>query len=59
MDGKIRVIVNVVGKGSFSGIGRNYRIAKSAAARRALKYIKQYNFQVSQTLGRQDVLCVQ
>lgn len=40
MDGKIRVTVNVVGKGNFRGIGRNYRIAKSAAAKRALKHIK-------------------
>ena len=55
MDGKIRVIVNVVGKGSFSGIGRNYRIAKSAAARRALKYIKQYNLQMTQALGATDM----
>jgi len=39
-DGKIRVTVNVVGKGTFNGVGRNYRIAKSAAAKRALKYIK-------------------
>lgn len=39
-DGKIRVTVNVVGKGTFTGVGRNYRIAKSAAAKRALKYIK-------------------
>lgn len=39
-DGKIRVTVNVVGKGSFQGIGRNYRIAKSAAAKWALKSIK-------------------
>jgi len=55
MDGKIRVIVNVVGKGSFSGIGRNYRIAKSAAARRALKYIKQYNLQLAQGLCTPDI----
>ena len=40
MDGKIRVTVNVVGKGRFRGIGRNYRIAKSAAAKRALKCIR-------------------
>ncbi|KAK6181301.1 hypothetical protein SNE40_009184 [Patella caerulea] len=40
MDGKIRVTVNVVGKGVFSGIGRNYRIAKSAAAKKALRYMK-------------------
>ena len=39
-DGKIRVTVNIVGKGTFTGVGRNYRIAKSAAAKRALKYIK-------------------
>lgn len=32
--------MNVVGKGRFSGIGRNYRIAKSAAAKHALKQIK-------------------
>ncbi|ESP02872.1 hypothetical protein LOTGIDRAFT_111015 [Lottia gigantea] len=40
MDGKIRVTVNVVGKGVFSGIGRNYRIAKSAAAKKALRCMK-------------------
>ena len=40
MDGKIRVTVNVVGKGRYSGVGRNYRIAKSAAAKHALKQIK-------------------
>jgi hypothetical protein len=34
------VCVNVVGKGTFTGIGRNYRIAKSAAAKRALKVVK-------------------
>ncbi|XP_041353083.1 endoribonuclease Dicer-like [Gigantopelta aegis] len=39
MEGKIRVTVNVVGKGVFSGIGRNYRIAKSAAAKKALRMI--------------------
>ena len=39
MEGKIRVTVNVVGKGVFSGIGRNYRIAKSAAAKKALRVI--------------------
>ena len=47
MDGKIRVTVTVVGKGSFSGVGRNYRIAKSAAARRALKYVKLFNFEMT------------
>ncbi|XP_060562889.1 endoribonuclease Dicer-like [Ruditapes philippinarum] len=40
MDGKIRVTVNVVGKGVFTGVGRNYRIAKSAAAKKALRCIK-------------------
>ncbi|KAL3873454.1 hypothetical protein ACJMK2_036569 [Sinanodonta woodiana] len=39
-DGKMRVAVNVVGKGVFTGIGRNYRIAKSAAAKKALRCIK-------------------
>ncbi|KAK3597389.1 hypothetical protein CHS0354_040114 [Potamilus streckersoni] len=40
LDGKMRVAVNVVGKGVFTGIGRNYRIAKSAAAKKALRCIK-------------------
>ncbi|XP_074663232.1 endoribonuclease Dicer-S-like [Tubulanus polymorphus] len=40
MDGKIRVTVNVMGKGTYTGVGRNYRIAKSAAAKRALKALK-------------------
>lgn len=40
LDGKIRVTVNVVGKGVFTGIGRNYRIAKSAAAKKALRCIR-------------------
>uniref|UniRef100_A0A4W4G5G7 ribonuclease III n=1 Tax=Electrophorus electricus TaxID=8005 RepID=A0A4W4G5G7_ELEEL len=34
-DGKVRVTVEVVGKGSSRAWGRSYRIAKSAAARRA------------------------
>jgi hypothetical protein len=46
MDGKIRVTVNVIGKGQFIGIGRNYRIAKSAAAKRALKALKQMRMQL-------------
>ncbi|XP_064622182.1 endoribonuclease Dicer-like isoform X2 [Lineus longissimus] len=46
MDGKIRVTVNVIGKGQFIGIGRNYRIAKSAAAKRALKALKQMRMQI-------------
>lgn len=40
MNGKIRVTVNVVGKGVYTGVGRNYRIAKSAAAKKALRCIR-------------------
>ncbi|KAK3092704.1 hypothetical protein FSP39_006212 [Pinctada imbricata] len=40
LEGKIRVNVNVVGKGAYTGVGRNYRIAKSAAAKKALRSIK-------------------
>ncbi|XP_055995249.1 endoribonuclease Dicer-like isoform X2 [Ostrea edulis] len=40
LEGKIRVSVNVVTKGVFTGVGRNYRIAKSAAAKKALRSIK-------------------
>lgn len=40
LEGKIRVTVNVVTKGVFTGVGRNYRIAKSAAAKKALRSIK-------------------
>uniref|UniRef100_A0A8C7T1N9 ribonuclease III n=1 Tax=Oncorhynchus mykiss TaxID=8022 RepID=A0A8C7T1N9_ONCMY len=39
-EGKVRVTVEVVGKGKFKGVGRSYRIAKSAAARRALRSLK-------------------
>ena len=39
--------VTVVGKGTFKGVGRNYRIAKSAAAKRALKYIRLFNIEVA------------
>ena len=45
MDGKIRVHVSVVGKGTYQGVGRNYRIAKSAAAKRALKSIRMMQLQ--------------
>lgn len=41
IDGRVRVVVNVVGKGSFKGVGRNYRIAKTSSAKRALKAIKE------------------
>lgn len=40
IDGKIRVTVTVFGKGKFKGLGRNYRIAKNAAAKLALKFLK-------------------
>lgn len=40
IDGKIRVTVAVFGRGKFKGVGRNYRIAKNAAAKLALKYLK-------------------
>ncbi|XP_006839608.1 PREDICTED: endoribonuclease Dicer [Chrysochloris asiatica] len=39
-ESKVRVTVEVVGKGKFKGVGRSYRIAKSAAARRALRSLK-------------------
>uniref|UniRef100_A0A452I4T4 ribonuclease III n=1 Tax=Gopherus agassizii TaxID=38772 RepID=A0A452I4T4_9SAUR len=45
-DGKVRVTVEVVGKGKFKGVGRSYRIAKSAAARRALRSLKANQSQV-------------
>ncbi|XP_063986655.1 endoribonuclease Dcr-1 [Diachasmimorpha longicaudata] len=41
VDGRrVRVTVDVFGKGSFKGIGRNYRIAKCTAAKCALKKLK-------------------
>uniref|UniRef100_A0A0K2UZN8 ribonuclease III n=1 Tax=Lepeophtheirus salmonis TaxID=72036 RepID=A0A0K2UZN8_LEPSM len=40
-DGKrVRVSVEVFGKGTFKGIGRNYRIAKCTAAKCALRALK-------------------
>ena len=45
--------MNVVNKGPFRGIGRNYRIAKSAAAKRALKYIRLYQEEVQKMQKRQ------
>ena len=53
MDGKIRVTVTVVGKGSYSGVGRNYRIAKSAAAKRALKQLRMQQQQMDKEMTRQ------
>ncbi|CAG9759991.1 unnamed protein product [Ceutorhynchus assimilis] len=37
---RVRVTVEVFGKGTFKGIGRNYRIAKCTAAKCALKNLK-------------------
>nr|KAF7402076.1 hypothetical protein H0235_015412 [Vespula pensylvanica] len=37
---RVRVTVDVFGKGSFKGIGRNYRIAKCTAAKCALKKLR-------------------
>ncbi|KAF5270919.1 hypothetical protein FQR65_LT05386 [Abscondita terminalis] len=37
---RVRVSVEVFGKGIFKGIGRNYRIAKCTAAKCALKHLK-------------------
>ena len=48
--------VNVVGKGNFKGVGRNYRIAKSAAAKRALKYIRAYNIEMEKFERKQQAL---
>jgi len=38
---KVRVVVEVFGEGKFPGIGRNKRLAKCTAAKRALRYLKQ------------------
>lgn len=43
--GKVRVTVDVQGKVRLSGCGRNYRIAKCTAAKRALRHLKQLNAQ--------------
>lgn len=37
---RVRVTVEVFSKGTFKGIGRNYRIAKCTAAKCALKQLK-------------------
>lgn len=37
---RVRVVVEIFGKGSFHGIGRNYRIAKCTAAKCALRHLK-------------------
>nr|ACC62400.2 ribonuclease III [Penaeus monodon] len=48
VDGKVRVSVEIFGKGSFSGVGRNYRIAKSTAAKRALRHLKKLQMMANQ-----------
>ncbi|VDL35550.1 unnamed protein product [Hymenolepis diminuta] len=40
-DGKIRLVVRVVGIGRYVGIGRTYRLAKSAAADLAYRRAKE------------------
>uniref|UniRef100_A0A8D8QUE6 ribonuclease III n=1 Tax=Cacopsylla melanoneura TaxID=428564 RepID=A0A8D8QUE6_9HEMI len=40
---RVRVTVEVFGKGSFKGVGRNYCIAKCTAAKCALKHLKSIN----------------
>lgn len=37
---RVRVTVEVFGKGTYRGIGRNYRIAKCTAAKCALRQLK-------------------
>lgn len=37
---RVRVTVDVFGKGTYRGIGRNYRIAKCTAAKCALRQLK-------------------
>nr|CAH8863218.1 unnamed protein product [Trichobilharzia regenti] len=43
VDGRISVCAHVLGKGRFYGVGRNYRLAKSLAAKRALRVLRQLN----------------
>lgn len=40
LDGRIRVTVEIISKGRYKGVGRNYRIAKNAAAKCALKNLR-------------------
>ncbi|CAO1443231.1 unnamed protein product [Diamesa tonsa] len=40
---RVRVTVEIFGKGVFRGIGRNYRIAKCTAAKCALRQLKKVN----------------
>lgn len=42
-DGKMRVAVRVAGAGRFVGVGRTYRLAKSAAADLAYRRVSETN----------------
>ncbi|CAB3385914.1 Hypothetical predicted protein [Cloeon dipterum] len=44
---RVRVSVEVFGQGIFRGIGRNYRIAKSTAAKCALRHLAQHRYGAS------------
>ncbi|CAH0731194.1 unnamed protein product, partial [Brenthis ino] len=39
---RVRVCVEVFGRGTFKGVGRNYRIAKGTAARCALRHLRDH-----------------
>ena len=41
MDGKFKSTLTLLGCGTFVGTGRNFRIAKSSAAQKALNALKQ------------------
>ncbi|CAH1790780.1 unnamed protein product [Owenia fusiformis] len=56
IEGKIRVTVNVVGKGKFTGVGRSYRIAKASAAKRALKGIRQAELEMRKQMLKQQAM---
>ncbi|CAB3402204.1 unnamed protein product [Caenorhabditis bovis] len=48
--GKVRVTVDIGNSMRFTGMGRNYRIAKTTAAKRALKYIHMIEKQRSEKI---------
>uniref|UniRef100_A0A1B6DKN5 ribonuclease III n=1 Tax=Clastoptera arizonana TaxID=38151 RepID=A0A1B6DKN5_9HEMI len=50
---RVRVTVEVFGKGVFKGIGRNYRIAKCTAAKCALKQLKKRGLLMRKANGGQ------
>ncbi|KAF1760045.1 hypothetical protein GCK72_008291 [Caenorhabditis remanei] len=53
--GKVRVTVDVGNNMRFTGMGRNYRIAKATAAKRALKYLHQMEEQRRAALAATSV----